>query len=516
MQYTIGLDIGTTGVKGLLVDHTGGIVTSATDGYPMFTLKPLWSEQDPDAWWSSGQKVFRLLFQRSGIRAEDVVGIGLTGQMHGLVLLDAGGKVLRRCIMWNDQRTAEECSRMTERIGFSRLMNITGNPVLAGFTAPKLLWVREHEPEIYSRIAHVLLPKDYIRYKLTGEFAGDVSDASGTSLFDVRNRRWSAELLDALEIPRAWMPVLHESPEPAGRVSAEAAAATGCCAGVPVCGGAGDQAAGAVGTGIVEPGAVSVTIGTSGVVFAHTDRPMIESEGRLHAFCHAVPGAWHLMGVTLAAGGSLRWFRDALCREECSLAKSRGIDPYDVLMEEAAESAAGAEGLIFLPYLSGERTPYADPNVRGSFIGLTVRHGKPEMVRAVLEGVAFSLRDCLELMKGIGLRIEHVRVAGGGARSALWRQILADVFNAELLSVATPDAAPYGASLLAAVAAGIYPDVRTACSNTVKVAARTVPNARRAEVYDSLYGIFRPLYSALKPTFDRIAEREPENTNDVK
>ncbi len=511
MPYTIGLDIGTTGAKGLLVDHSGKIVASATDEYPMLTPKPLWSEQDPEAWWLATQRIFQSLFRHSGVKAEEVVGVGLTGQMHGLVLLDDGGKVLRRCIMWNDQRTAAQCADITERVGWKELMDITGNPVLPGFTAPKLLWVRENEPEIYRRIAHVLLPKDYIRYKLTGEFASDVSDASGTALFDVGHRRWSGEVLDALEIRDEWMPETHESPEISGRVSAGAAAQTGCCAGTPVSGGAGDQAAGAVGTGIVEPGAVSVTIGTSGVIFAHTEKLLVESGGRLHAFCHAVPGAWHVMGVTLAAGGSLRWFRDTLGGEERALAQSRGVDPYEILMEKAGEAPPGSEGLIFLPYLSGERTPYPDPNAKGSFIGLTVRHTKAHMARSVLEGVAYSLRDCLELMKGIGLRIGQVRIAGGGARSALWRQILADVFNAELTSVASSDAAPFGAALLAAVGAGVFPDIYSACTTTIHIVGRTTPDVRQVDAYNRLYGIFDELYPKLKSTFEEISETQAES-----
>jgi xylulokinase len=519
MPHTIGLDVGTTGAKGLLVDQTGKVVASAASAYPIHTPKPLWSEQDPEDWWKATQRVIRVLLQHSsssvgaplasGILSREVVGIGLTGQMHGLVLLDGSGKVLRPCIMWNDQRTALQCEEITTAIGFSKLMKVTGNPVLPGFTAPKLLWIRENEPNVYRKIAHVLLPKDYIRYKLTGEFATDVSDASGTSLLDVLHRCWSNELLNELQIPTAWMPTLYESTGVSGRISADAAAATGLRAGTPVVAGAGDQAAGGIGTGIVEPGVVSVTIGTSGVVFAHSDKLLTEPEGRLHAFCHAVPGAWHLMGVTLAAGGSLRWFRDVLGEPERVLARSRGVDPYEILMEEAAKAPAGSEGLFFLPYLSGERTPYPDPNARGAFVGLTLRHTKSHMVRSVLEGVAFSLRDCLELIKGIGLRIEQVRASGGGARSAHWRQILADVLNKEVVTVTSTEGASFGAALLAGVGTGVFTDLKSACNLTIRPTSRTAPDRDCSELYERCYQLYRSLYPALSPTFKSVTDIQP-------
>ena len=389
-------------------------------------------------------------------RPRDIAGVGLTGQMHGLCALDAAGAPLRPCILWNDQRTAAQCAEITRRVGQARVLQLTGNPVLTGFTAPKILWMAQNEPELYGRIAHVLLPKDYARYRLTGEFYGEVSDASGTSLFDVGQRRWSDEMLAALEIPRRWLPEVTESPLASTRISAAAAAATGLVAGTPVIGGGGDQAAQAVGTGIVGEGIISVTVGTSGVVFAQSDAYRVEPAGRLHAFCHAVPDKWHLMGVMLSAAGSFRWFRDAVGQHERFLAGQTGRDVYDLLTEEASQAPAGCEGLLFLPYLTGERAPHPDPLARGAFVGLTVRHGKSHLARAVLEGVSYGLRDSLELMKALGLPTTQVRVSGGGARSALWRQILADVFNTEIVTVNVTEGAAFGAALLAGVGAGIY------------------------------------------------------------
>lgn len=509
MAYLLGLDVGTTGAKALLVNPEGKVVASATNEYPMFTPQPLWSEQNPEDWWKATQRSFKRVLAQADVKPDEVAGIGLTGQMHGLVLLDASGKVLRPCIMWNDQRTASQCASITEKIGRKRLMELTGNPVLPGFTAPKILWVREHEPEIYRQIAHILLPKDFIRYRLTGEFATDVSDASGTSLLDVRNRQWSKELLNLLEIPERWMPQLYESPDVTGQVTFTAVDTVFLKPGIAVVAGAGDQAAGAVGSGIVVPGFVSVTLGTSGVVFAHTDQLVVEREGRLHAFCHAVPGKWHIMGVTLAAGGSLRWFRDTLGQPEQAIARTRSVDPYEVLVEEAAKAPPGSDGLIFLPYLSGERTPYPDPYARGSFIGLTVRHSKSHMVRAVLEGVAYSLRDCLELTKSLGLEIKEVRVSGGGARSVLWRQILADVCHVELVTMTSTEGASYGAALLAGVGTKVYPDVIEACRNTIHVSNRTIPDSARSNIYENFYRIYRHLYPALKSAFTLLGEIQP-------
>ncbi|MBI3734512.1 MAG: xylulokinase, partial [Chloroflexi bacterium] len=435
-----------------------------------------------------------------GVDARRVAGVGLTGQMHGLVLLDAGGAVLRPCIMWNDQRSGPQCAAITQSIGARHLLDLIANPVLPGFTAPKIVWVREHEPEVYARIAHVLLPKDYVRYCLTGAYATEVSDASGTALLDVRRRQWSPEMLTALDIPRRWLSDCFESPLVSAHLSAEAARATGLLAGTPVAGGGGDQAAGAVGAGIVQEGIVSVTLGTSGVVFAASNQFRLEPEGRLHAFCHAVPGQWHLMGVMLSAAGSFRWFRDALGQPERAQAASSGADVYDLLTAEAAQAPAGSEGLLFLPYLSGERTPHPDPDARGAVIGLTLRHQKPHLIRAVLEGVAYGLRDSLELMRAMGLGAAQVRVSGGGARSPLWRQILADVLDTEIVVVNVTEGAAFGAALIAGVGVGLFRDAHEATARAVQIGERLAPSPA-AQTYARYYPLFRALYPALATHF---------------
>lgn len=502
MAYLLGLDVGTTGAKAVLIAEDGRVLASATTEYPMSTPKPLWAEQNPEDWWRATQQSFRKVLSAANIKPTEVKGVGLTGQMHGLVLLGKNGEVLRPCIMWNDQRTASQCKTITDNVGAKRVLKLTGNPVLAGFTAPKIVWVREHEPDIYGKAAQVLLPKDYIRYRLTGDYATEVSDASGTSLLAVKQRDWSEEMLAELDIPPDWMPKVYESPEITGQVSKEGADATGLKAGTPVVGGGGDQAAGAVGNGVVRPGAVSVTVGTSGVVFAHTEELVIEPQGRLHAFCHAVPGAWHVMGVTLAAGGSLRWFRDVLAQSELSTV---GLDTYELLMTEASQAPPGCEGLFFLPYLSGERTPYPDVNARGTFFGLTLRHTKSHMVRSVLEGVAFSLRDCLELIRSMGLDVTTVFASGGGARSELWRQILADVLDREMQTLTSTEGAPYGAALLAGVGTGIYETVESACNRAINVSTSTPPDPENVELYAKHYQVYHGMYASFKDTYESIA-----------
>jgi xylulokinase len=503
-DYLLGLDIGTTGSKAVLLDEGGAVCASATTEYPLAMPRPLWAEQSPDDWWAATVASTRRVLAESGTAPGDLAGVGLTGQMHGLVLLDAAGAVLRPAILWNDQRTAAQCAAITAQVGAERLLELTGNPVLPGFTAPKLVWVREHEPEVYARVATVLLPKDYVRYRLTGELLGEVSDASGTALFDVGRRRWSDDMLRALQVPRGWLPEVTESLVLSSRVSAAAAGATGLRAGTPVAGGAGDQAAQAVGTGIYAEGLVSATLGTSGVVFAASDSYRVEPQGRLHAFCHAVPGQWHLMGVMLSAAGSFRWFRDALGQPEREQAAREGREAYDLLCAAAAAVPPGSEGLLFLPYLSGERTPYADPDARGVFFGLTLRHGKAHLTRAVLEGVSYGLRDCLELLRGLGLRPDQVRASGGGARSALWRQMLADMFETEIVTVSTTEGAAYGAALLAGVGAGLYPDVAAACGRAVRLTERVQPGPAAA-VYARYYPRYQALYRALAPEFAALA-----------
>ncbi|HEY0072015.1 MAG TPA: xylulokinase [Chloroflexia bacterium] len=503
-KLLLGVDTGTSGSKAVLIDEDGAVLASATGDYPMHTPRPLWAEQDPRDWWTATVSAIRQVLQTSGAKGEDVAGVGLTGQMHGLVLLDEAGEVLRPCIMWNDQRTGPQCVEITRRLGLPRLLELIANPVLPGFTAPKIVWVRENEPEVYSRAAHVLLPKDYVRYRLTGEYATEVSDASGTALLDVRNRLWSSEMLSALDIPSAWLPECYESTVASASISRQAAEETGLKVGTPVVGGGGDQAAGGVGSGIVRQGVISVTLGTSGVVFAATEKFLLEPEGRLHAFCHAAPGRWHLMGVMLSAAGSLRWLRDAIAGEELARSAAEGSDVYDLLCEEASIAPAGSEGLVFLPYLSGERTPYPDPEARGVFFGLTLRHGKAHMVRSVLEGVAYGLRDSLELMRDMGLEIAQVRASGGGARSSLWRQILADVFDSEIVLTNVTEGAAYGAALIAGAGTGIYRDLDEACERTIRVTDRVEPGPA-VVVYNDYYPVYRSLYPRLATEFKEVS-----------
>jgi xylulokinase len=496
MHYFIGIDSSTTATKALLIDEQGDVIAVAATEYEFATPHPLWSEQDPDLWWDGAVKSIRGVLAKAGVDAHAVAGLGLTGQMHGLVLLDETGNVLRPAILWNDQRTGAQCDEIRQRLGKARLIAITGNDALTGFTAPKILWVQEHEPEIWRQARHILLPKDYVRYKLTSAFAIDVADGAGTILFDLKARTWSPEILAALDIPAAMLPATHEGPAITGYLSQNAAHATGLPRGLPVMAGGGDQAAGAVGVGAVRSGIVSLALGTSGVVFATTDGPFVEPEGRLHAFCHSVPGRWHFMGVMLSAAGSLRWHRDTFAP---SLS-------FDDLLAPAAAIPAGSDGLLYLPYLTGERTPYPDPLARGAFVGLTVRHTLPHLSRAVLEGVAFGLRDSFELIKTAGqVQVEQVRVAGGGAKSPLWRQILADVFDAELATVNTTEGAAYGAALLAGVGAGVWPDVDAAARRTIHVTGSTAPNPESATLYNRYYQSYRALYPALKPTFDAVA-----------
>jgi xylulokinase len=505
MTYFLGIDVSTTGAKALIIDEQGSVAATHTTEYPLSTPKPLWSEQDPHDWWNGACASIKAALSKANLSGEALSAIGLTGQMHGLVMLDKSDQVLRPAILWNDQRTGPQCEEITVRVGgLDRLLALTGNQVLPGFTAPKIVWVRENEPAVYEKTTHILLPKDYVRFLLTGEYATEVSDASGMSLLDVEKRAWSKEMLSALDIPTAWLPTCTESDQVSGRISESAAKATGLRVGTPVVGGGGDQAAQAVGSGIVTSGVISVTSGTSGVVFAHSDHYAAEPQGRLHAFCHAVPGKWHYMGVMLSAGGSFRWLRDAIGDVEKTAAQLIGVDPYELLTQEAAAAPVGSEGLLFLPYLTGERTPYPDPQARGAFVGLTLRHGKAHLVRSVLEGVSFGLRDSLELIKGLGVPITQVRASGGGARSAVWRQIQADVFGTELVLVNVTEGAAYGAALLAGVGAGAYRSVEEAVNATVKVTDRTAPITANVKEYEKLYPAYRGLYPALKETFHSL------------
>jgi xylulokinase len=505
MPSLLGLDVSTTGAKALIVDRDGRVIAEASSEYPLSTPCPLWSEQAPADWWEGVRSSIRRALQLAGERGE-IAGIGLTGQMHGLVMMDKSGNVLRPAILWNDQRTAAQCGEIVARAGgLQSLLKLTGNNVLPGFTAPKILWVREHEPATYARTAHILLPKDYARYCLTGDYATEVSDASGTSLLDVKHRCWSEPMLRALEIPAEWLPHCTESTQVTGRISAAAARVTGLKAGTPVVGGAGDQAAQAIGSGVVRSGIISVTTGTSGVVFAHSDCFAAESQGRLHSFCHAVPGKWHLMGVMLSAGGSFRWLRDTLGEPERTAAELNGGDPYDLLTNAAATAPVGCRGLLFLPYLTGERTPYPDPQARGAFVGLTVQHDRNHIIRSVLEGVTFGLRDCLELIRSLGVPVSEVRASGGGARSQLWRQIQSDVFDTDLALVNVTEGAAYGAALLAGVGTGVFANVEEAVAQTVQITARITPEPSHVGRYQALYDVYRSLYPALVPSFRALS-----------
>ncbi|MDE2950744.1 MAG: xylulokinase [Chloroflexota bacterium] len=494
MPYLMGLDISTTSAKALIIDHTGGVIAVANSPQPISQPQPLWSEQDPVDWWEGMVKSIRAALAESGLRGEDISAIGLTGQMHGLVLLDKQGEALRPAILWNDQRTGAQCDFMTETIGAQRLLELTGNPALTGFTAPKILWARDNEPDVYAAAAQVLLPKDYIRYKLTGVYATDLAGASGTSLLNVAERAWSQDVLDALDIPAAWMPPVHEGTEVTSRISAAAAAATGLSAGAPVVGGGGDQAAGAIGMGCVKPEVIGVTVGTSGVVFAPLSSYAYEPEGRLHAFCHAAPDTWHFMGVMLSAAGSLQWYKDTFAAD---------MD-YDSLLAEAAAVPAGSEGLFFLPYLTGERSPHPDPLARGAFIGITSRHSRGHMTRAVLEGVAFGLKDSFTLIDQVGLPEQYeVRISGGGAKSPVWQQIIADVLGAPLVNVNTTEGGAFGAAILASVAAGAFDDVASACAAMIQT-GQSVTVGENAAIYAERYGIYQSLYPTLQQTFARL------------
>jgi xylulokinase len=492
--HVLGIDVLTTATKAVLIDETGAVVSVGTVDYGFETPRPLWSEQDPRLWWDGAVGAIRAALHDGGVNGADVTAVGLTGQMHGAVLLDAADAVLRPAILWNDQRTGAQCDAIRERIGAERLIAVTGNDALTGFTAPKLLWVHDAEPDVWRRTRHVLLPKDYVRLRLTGDHAMDKADGSGTLLFDLAARDWSTEVLEGLGIDPAWMPPTSEGPEVTGTVTGDAAMATGLRPGTPVVAGGGDQSANAVGVGAVSVGSVALSLGTSGVVFAPTDHPLFEPRGRVHAFCHALAGRWHMMSVMLSAAGSLRWFRDALAPGES----------FEALTAQAAGIAPGSDGLLFLPYLTGERSPHPDPKARGAFVGLTVQHDRRHLTRSVLEGVAFGLRDGMDLMLEAGTPApDRIVASGGGTRSGLWRQILADVLRAEIATVATTEGAAYGAGLLAAVGAGWFPTVEDACGALVVANVEAVPGLD-ADAYPAAHARYRELYPALAPTFHRM------------
>lgn len=506
MAYLLGIDIGTSGTKTVLFDTAGTPLASHTAEYPLYQPQNGWAEQEPLDWWNATVEGIRAVLAKSGCKPEEVASIGLSGQMHGLVMLDGDNRVLRRSIIWCDQRTAAECEEIEAKVGKARLVEITANPALTGFTASKILWVRNHEPEIYEKCRHILLPKDYIRFMLTGEYATEVSDASGMQLLDIPGRCWSDEVLEKLGIDRALLGKVYESPEITGRVTSATAKETGLAAGTPVVGGAGDNAAAAVGTGVVVNGRAFTTIGTSGVVFAHSDQVAIDPAGRVHTFCCAVPGAWHVMGVTQGAGLSLKWFRDQFCDAEMRTAAGMGVDPYYLMDQEAAKSPIGSNRLLYLPYLMGERTPHLDPNARGVFFGLSAMHEKRDLLRAVMEGVSYSLKDCLSVFAEMGLRVDDMAACGGGGSSKLWRQMLADIYNCEISTIASKEGPALGVAILAGVGAGLYSSVPEACDAIIQKGGSQQPVPENVAAYAPCYQVYTSLYPALKGLYPTLSQ----------
>jgi xylulokinase len=506
MAHLLGIDIGTSGTKALVCSERGKVLATATAEHPISSPKPGWSEQDPLDWWDSTVRATKAVLKKAKLKPSDIGGIGLSGQMHGSVFLGDGEKPLRPALLWNDQRTAAQCGDIERRAGGrSALIDLVANPALTGFTAPKILWVRENEPRVYERTRHILLPKDYVRFRMTGEYATEVSDASGTLLLDVANRTWSERLLALLEIDKSLLPRLHESPEITGILHNRAARALGLRPGTPVVGGGGDQAAGAVGNGIVASGVVSATLGTSGVVFAHADAPTRDPRGRVHTMCHAVPGKWCVFGCMLSAGGSFQWFRNNLGQGEVALAKRRKVDPYELLIAGAQRAPVGSEGLFFLPYLTGERCPHPDPCARGGWVGITSRTTRDMLIRSLLEGVTFGMRDALEIIRRMNIDIAQVRASGGGARSSFWRQLQADVYNQPVVITNAEEGPAYGVTLLAGVGTGVWNSVEEACRACIKERARVKPNKRRAEQYQRYYATYVKLYDDLKERFAEMA-----------
>ena len=506
MKYLLGIDLGTSGTKTVLFDQAGAAVASATVEYPLLQPKNGWAEQRPEDWWNAAVSTIRTVLEKSGVNRADVVSLGISGQMHGLVLLDEDGKVLRPAILWCDGRTQAECDEITQTIGRERLIQISANPALTGFTGGKILWVRRHEPEIWAKVRHILLPKDYVRYMLTGELYAEMSDASGTNLLDVPNRCWSAEILEKLHIDPALLPPLLESCDKAGEVTAEAAALTGLNPGTCVAAGAGDNMAAAVGTGVATAGRAFTTIGTSGVVFAHSDSVQIDPQGRVHSFCAAVPGAYTVMSCTLAAGLSLKWFRDTFCAAEIEAAKEMGVDPYNLMNPEAAQSPIGANRLIYLPYLMGERSPVLDSNARGAFIGLSAMHTRRDLIRAVMEGVIYSQRQNLDILRGMHVVPETMLACGGGAKSPFWRQMMADVFGMPVQTLENSEGPALGAAILAGVAAGVYTDVPSACAQVVRGNAPQLPDSEASAAYEPYYRLYCGLHPALKESYAALAK----------
>ncbi|MBM3475863.1 MAG: xylulokinase [Armatimonadetes bacterium] len=506
MSCLMGIDIGTSGTRTLLIDEAGKLVASATAEHPLSLPAPGWAEQNPADWVATTIETVRRVLAETGIPGAQIKGVGLSGQMHGSVFLDAKDEVIRPAILWCDQRTFKQCEWITSKVGRETLKAEICNPVLTGFTAPKIIWLRDNEPANFERLRKVLLPKDYIRLVMTGEYVTEVSDASGMALLNVPERRWSDVVIEKIGLSKDMLATVVESPEVTGRVSARFAEATGLTEGTPVVGGGGDQAAGAVGNGIVEAGVISSTVGTSGVVFAHLEELAMDDEMRTHTFCHAVPGKWHVMGVMLAAGGSLQWYRNKLCSDEMAVASLWGNEPYVLIVSEAAEAPVGSEGLIFLPYLSGERTPYPNPNARGVFCGLSLRHDKRHLARAVMEGVSYGLRDSFEIIESMGVDITQVRASGGGARSEYWVQMQADVTGRPHSYINVDEGPAFGVALLAGVGTGVWKSVPEACRAAIQVERTLDPNPENLAFYNRGYLVYQSLYQKLEDSFDELAE----------
>lgn len=498
MRYLLGLDIGTSGTKTALFDENGNTIKTATYEYDLFQPQVGWAEQNPDDWWEACYKGIKDVIEKSNVQASDIKGIGLSGQMHGLVLVDKDNRVIRNSIIWCDQRTEKECDYITEIIGKERLIKITGNPALTGFTLSKLLWVKNNEPENYKKIYKILLPKDYIRFKLTNVFATEVSDASGMQMLDINTRNWSTELLDDLRIDKSILADVYESVVVSGKVTEEVSKLTGLEINTPVVGGAGDQAAGAIGNGIVSEGIISTVIGTSGVVFAATDTPKFDKYGRVHTLCHAVPNKWHVMGVTQGAGLSLNWFKRTFCTKEVEESEKLNKNIYDILTEKASNSKPGSNGIVYLPYLMGERTPHIDPNVKGAFLGVSLINNHDDFTRAILEGVSFSLKNCLDIIEDMNVKIDDIRISGGGAESEVWRQILADIFQYSLTTIKASEGPALGVAILAGVGAGIYESVEDACKKIIKGGEKVAPDKALEETYSKVYNQYNSAYPKIK------------------
>jgi len=506
MQYLLGIDLGTSGTKTVLFDIEGTTICSKTVEYPLYQPSNGWAEQDPSDWWNATCEGIKYVITKSGIDSSEIAGVGLSGQMHGLVMLDRNGVILRNSIIWCDQRTIKECQQMNEIIGERRLIEITANPALTGFTASKILWVQNNEPELYEKCQHILLPKDYIRYMLTGEFATEMSDASGMQLMDIPRRCWSNEILYKFNIEKSMLGKLYESPDVTGKIHRKAAKLTGLREGTIVVGGAADNSAAAVGTGVVRAGNAFTTIGTSGVIYAISDDVSIDLKGRVHTLCSAVPRKWTVMSCTLSAGLSLKWLRDTCCHEEMIDAEKLEIDPYAVMDKLAEKIMPGSGGLVYLPYLMGERSPHPDPYCRGVFFGLSASHNRANMIRAVMEGVAFSQLECVDVFREMGINIEDMIACGGGGRSYVWRQILSDLYGCPVSTIKTDEGPALGVAILAGVGAGIYDSVENACDNLICKKSIKYPNLSTGKVYEEYYKLYKNLYTDLQESFKYLSK----------